>query len=83
MLISSENKPSQSVYPTKGTQGHKGRSRAGARSSYLGYSAGKATYGRYFTKNTIENDQKADLGPSYRNCDDLKSHSRWDLQARI
>lgn len=42
----------QSVYPTKGTQGHKGRSRAGARSSYLGYSAGKATYGRYFTKNT-------------------------------
>ena len=75
MLISSENKPSQSVYPTKGTQGHKGRSRAGARSSYLGYSAGKATYGRYFTKNTIENDQKADLGPSYRNCDDLNSHS--------
>ena len=71
MLISSDSKPSQSIYPTKGTQGHKGRSRAGARSSYLGYSAGKATYGRYFTKNTIENDQKADTGASYRNCDDL------------
>jgi len=82
MLISSENKPSQSVYPTKGTQGHKGRSRAGARSSYLGYSAGKATYGRYFTKNTIENDQKADLGPSYslnpiETLDDICLRSQW------
>ena len=67
MLISSESKPSQSIYPTKGTQGHKGRSRAGARSSYLGYSAGKATYGRYFTKNTMENDQKADTSANYRN----------------
>jgi len=82
MLISSESKPSQSIYPTKGTQGHKGRSRAGARSSYLGYSAGKATYGRYFTKNTMENDQKADTSANYslnpiETLDDICLRSQW------
>ena len=49
---------SKSTFPTKGNQGHKGRSRAGARSSYLGYSAGKATYGKYFTRNTQENEHR-------------------------
>lgn len=82
MLISSDAKPSQSVYPTKGTQGHKGRSRAGARSSYLGYSAGKATYGRYFTKNTLENDQKTESTPNYSlnpidTLDDICIRSQW------
>ncbi|CAG5099535.1 Oidioi.mRNA.OKI2018_I69.XSR.g16569.t1.cds [Oikopleura dioica] len=39
--------------PIGPTRGQKARvNRAGARSSYLGYSAGKATYGRYYTKNT-------------------------------
>lgn len=80
VIISTD--PSQkSVYPTKGTQGHKGRSRAGARSSYLGYSAGKATYGRYFTKNTQENDQKSEssiggLNP-IETLDDICIRSQW------
>ena len=37
------------IYPTRS-----GKGRAAMRSCYLGYSAGKATYGRYYTKNQAE-----------------------------
>nr|XP_039255746.1 RNA-binding protein 47-like isoform X1 [Styela clava] len=40
------------IYPTRGGALRGGRGRGTAnRSSYLGYSAGKATYGRYYAKN--------------------------------
>lgn len=40
------------IYPTRGGAARGGRGRGSAgRNSYLGYSAGKATYGRYYAKN--------------------------------
>lgn len=47
------------IYPTRSLRGGRGRGAAGSRSassrsSYLGYSAGKATYGRYYAKNNQE-----------------------------
>uniref|UniRef100_H2Y5I5 APOBEC1 complementation factor n=1 Tax=Ciona savignyi TaxID=51511 RepID=H2Y5I5_CIOSA len=41
------------IYPTRG-RGAGGARGASSRNSYLGYSAGKATYGRYYSKNNQE-----------------------------
>jgi len=72
MIISTD--PAQqaltkSIYPTRGQ--NKGRSRAGARSSYLGYSAGKATYGRYYTKNTQDQSDRGENGHNGNPIDSL------------
>lgn len=58
--------------PIGPTRGQKARvNRAGARSSYLGYSAGKATYGRYYTKNT-----QAELAPATNHVEALEQVSQ-------
>ena len=54
---------------TTSTRGEKGRgataTRPGSnRNNYLGYSAGKATYGRYYAKNNLERPSEANAVPS-------------------
>lgn len=48
--------PSQIVQPIK-QQGLKNTRTSASRNSYLGYSAGKATYGRYYAKNNNQEQQ--------------------------
>ena len=49
MITNTDWKYLAKMYPTRN-----GKGRAAMRSCYLGYSAGKATYGRYYTKNQME-----------------------------
>ena len=50
--INMASRAAAAIHPTKNGGGRNDRSRTNAsRNSYLGYSAGKATYGRYYAKN--------------------------------